>query len=202
MENRSLGYSKKKKIIDKYNSTSHFYDERYRNIQKMKYIYISNLFYPSNKTILDAGCGTGLFFSFIIENFKEKRSDPGTFYYVGVDISIEMLYKFQTKINKNHMNYKKRIGLILADLEFLPFRNNTFNTLFSLTSYQNLLNIKDGINESIRTLENDAKLRISILKKKIRIEEIESFMKNYIDDLEIISDDSVEDVIFFGTIRK
>ncbi len=53
---------KKKYIIAKYNSTSSFYDDRYRKIQNEKF---EQHFKNTNfncKTLLDAGCGTGLLF--------------------------------------------------------------------------------------------------------------------------------------------
>ncbi len=198
MEDKRFYNSKKKEIIDKYNSTSHFYDERYRDIQKMKYDLISKHFTLLNKIILDAGCGTGLLFSFIVEKYIENISKYSNYHYVGIDISIKMLKKFKDKINDNHMLFKGNIDLILADLDFLPFRNQSFNSFFSVTSFQNLPNINNGVLESIKTLKTNAILLISILKKKIEIKEFELFIENYVDELEIIDNVSIEDFIILG----
>ena len=56
---------KKKIIIEKYNSTSSFYDDRYRKIQNEKFeLHFKNTNFNC-KTLLDAGCGTGLLFEYI-----------------------------------------------------------------------------------------------------------------------------------------
>ncbi|MBN1216537.1 MAG: class I SAM-dependent methyltransferase [Candidatus Lokiarchaeota archaeon] len=198
MEDKRSYNSKKKEIINKYNSTSHFYDERYRDIQKMKYDLILKHFTPLNKIILDAGCGTGLLFSYIVEKYMEKRSKFGNYHYIGIDISIKMLNKFKNKINDNHKLFKDNIDIILADLDFLPFRIQSFNSFFSITSFQNLPMINNAVIESIKTLKTNAILHISILKKKIKIKEFKSFIENYVDDLEFIDIDSIEDFIILG----
>ncbi|MFX1590929.1 MAG: hypothetical protein ACFFC1_22570, partial [Promethearchaeota archaeon] len=64
-------YDKKKEIISKYNSTATFYDKRYRKIQEEKYrIILSDFLLEKNKIVLDAGCGSGLLFEFIVKKFK------------------------------------------------------------------------------------------------------------------------------------
>lgn len=202
LKNKRFIDLKKKDIIEKYNSTSHFYDERYKEIQNLKYNYIIKQFTLSNKIILDAGCGTGLFFSFLTNKNLKERDDISFFFYVGVDISWKMLEKFRLKLNERYKDSKNKIGLILADLENLPFRNNSFNTLFSLTSYQNLPNMKRGIIESIRSLKDTGGLRISILKKKINLKNFISLIKKHVNKMEIINNDIIEDFIIIGTIKK
>ena len=202
MKNKRFIDLKKKDIIEKYNSTSHFYDERYKEIQNLKYNYIIKQFTLSNKIILDAGCGTGLFFSFLTNKSLKERDDISFFFYVGVDISWKMLEKFRLKLNERYKDSKNKIGLILADLENLPFRNNSFNTLFSLTSYQNLPNMKRGIIESIRSLKDTGGLRISILKKKINLKNFISLIKKHVNKMEIINNDIIEDFIIIGSIKK
>jgi len=56
---------KKKIIIEKYNRTSSFYDDRYRKIQNEKFTLQLNNAEFKHKTLFDAGCGTGLLIEFI-----------------------------------------------------------------------------------------------------------------------------------------
>ena len=56
--------------------------------------------------------------------------------------------------------------------------------------------------ESFRTLKNKSNFTISILKKKIDIDQFISLVKEYVDIKQIINDDFVEDIIFKGFIIK
>ncbi|MFO7798048.1 MAG: class I SAM-dependent methyltransferase [Promethearchaeati archaeon] len=188
--------NKKKKIKGKYNSTSYFYDERYKEIQFEKYQRIIKRKDLKNRTILDAGCGTGL----ISEFFQEEYDviDQSNFKYVGVDLSIEMINIFKKKLGKV---YRKALGffnLILADLENLPFRVDSFNLLISITSYQNLPDVKRGVKESLRTLREKSFIIISILKKKLDKETLISLLEDEIEIIKFINDNKLEDFLISG----
>ena len=116
--------NKKREIIDKYNQTSEFYDRRYIKIQEDKYRLILNDITINEKLILDTGCGTGLLFDYMESSFENLNSQD--FHYVGMDISINMLKRFQFKIDQK----SKKIHLILSDLENLPLREKIFDLLF------------------------------------------------------------------------
>ncbi len=201
MKNRRFNKTKKKEIIEKYNSTSHFYDNRYKEIQELKYSYITEQINLNHKHILDAGCGTGLFLIYLLDKMDFKEKNNG-FLYVGIDISQKMLDKFSLKFEDVNPILSKRINLVLADLENIPFRNNKFDILFSLTSYQNLPNMKKGFKESMRILKNKAEIRISILKKKKNINSIISSLKNKIIVNKIVDNRDIEDIIIEGRINK
>ena len=62
VEENSNNKNKKKNIIKKYNASSHFYDKRYKKIQKEKYEILLKNYQAHGKLILDLGCGTGLSF--------------------------------------------------------------------------------------------------------------------------------------------
>jgi len=192
--------SKKKELIkEKYNRTSFFYDKRYKDIQYEKYAQIIQVDDLANKMILDAGCGTGIILNYIQEKFD---SISGTnFHYIGVDISIEMLNQFSHKmenLRKKKLSYSKYFNILLADLENLPFRNKWFNLLLSMTSYQNLPRIKEGIKESLRILRENAMIIISILKKNLDAEELIKFLKKHIEINTIQDKDRIEDIIIEG----
>jgi len=189
---------KKKNIIAKYNSTSTFYDDRYRNIQNSKFKLLLKNFKFDNKIILDAGCGTGLLFEFLIrydqQIYKRKLR------YIGLDISWKMLKQFLYKINK--VTSIKHVDLILGDIENLPFREEKIYRIFAVTSLQNLHDIENGLRELIRVGQQGTPLNLSILRKNLNLDNIYSCLKSEIADLNLIRLEKVEDVIIQGNLLK
>jgi len=199
LEEHSKNQNKKKSIIEKYNSSSHFYDKRYKAIQEEKYGIILENYGAHGKIILDMGCGTGLFFEYITKSIKKQGERNCN--YVAVDISWSMLLRFKSKIfNFNHKNYA--LNLILSDMEYLPFRENIFDSIFSLTSFQNLPHIQIGITESFRVSKNNADYNFSILKKKFELELLLKILKPKIKEMEVIEKEKLEDFIIQGKLVK
>jgi len=192
-------YDKKKEIISKYNSTATFYDKRYRKIQEEKFrIIFSDFLLEKNKIILDAGCGSGLLFEFIVKKFKINQIK--FLNYIGIEISLNMLKRFADKCRNliNNLN----VNLILSDIEHLPFRDNRIDSIFSITSLQNLPNISKGIIEILRVGEHMANLEFSILKKNLDLDLLISFLNSKLIDLKIKNIESIEDVIIQGKLIK
>ena len=189
---------KKKNIIAKYNSTSTFYDDRYRNIQNSKFKLLLKNFKFDNKIILDAGCGTGLLFEFLIRSDQQKYKRK--LRYIGLDISWKMLKQFLYKINK--VTSIKRVNLILGDIENLPFREEKIYRIFAVTSLQNLHDIENGLRELIRVGQQGTPLNLSILRKNLNLDNIYSCLKSEIADLNLIRLEKVEDVIIQGNLLK
>jgi len=194
--NKTIG--KKKKIISNYNKTASFYDNRYRKIQEQKYKSILKNYHSKSKLILDAGCGTGLFIEFIITLTKQKEFIP--FIYVGTDISLKMLEIFRIKLQRLKMKYE--FNLILSDIENLPFRENVFQSIFSLTSFQNLPNIDEGVRNLYRVGRNKADLNLSILKKKHNLIELIELLRPLVKNLKTTNKENLEDIIIQGKILK
>jgi len=188
--------NKKQEIINKYNVTSEFYDRRYVKIQQDKFSLILKDNSVYEKLILDAGCGTGLLFG-VIDNSFEKSNNID-FHYVGVDISINMLKRFHSKLNQK----VKNVNLILTDLENLPFREDKFTLLFSFTSLQNLPDVIEGLKESFRVVKDGADVNFSILRKKLNKERLKVLLKPLIKYMKIIDIESIEDVLFTGKALK
>ena len=69
-------------------------------------------------SVLDLCCGTGLDFPFLIEKIKNQ----GTL--LGVDLSLEMLQQAKKKIGSEEVNW------VRSDAANLPFRDETFDTVF------------------------------------------------------------------------
>ncbi len=199
MEEHSTSHNKKEKIIRDYNKTAHFYDKRYRRIQGEKYEIVLNNYRVNGSHILDLGCGTGLFFEYIIKVLLHKEEIK--FNYVGVDISWNMLLEFKSKIiNTNYRNYNP--NLILGDIDCLPFRENIFVSVFALTSFQNLPHTKGAIKESFRVSKNNGMFKLSILKKKLDLDSLLKIFNTKISDLIITKNDNLEDVVIQGIVLK
>ncbi|MFX0026632.1 MAG: class I SAM-dependent methyltransferase [Candidatus Hermodarchaeota archaeon] len=199
MRNFKGNYDKKKEIISKYDSTSTFYDKRYRKIQEEKYsIILSDFLQEKNKIILDAGCGSGLLFEFIVKKFKINHLKYLN--YIGIEISLNMLKIFAEKCRNlsNNLN----INLILSDIEHLPFRDNRIDRIYSITSLQNLPNIYKGIMEIIRVAGHMANLKFSILKKNLDLDSLISFLNPKLINLKIKNIESIEDIIIQGKLIK
>jgi ubiquinone/menaquinone biosynthesis C-methylase UbiE len=195
----SKNQNKKKKIIEKYNSTSHFYDKRYSRIQEEKYKIVLNNYGEIRRSVLDLGCGTGLFFEYLTKYLR--HTDDLKYNYIGVDISWNMLKEFKLKMVKNdYFNYAP--NLILSDIDFLPFRNSIFFSIFALTSFQNLPHTRNAIKESFRVSKNKALINFSILKKNLDLNSALSLFENKIKELKIIKNEKIEDILIQGTLLK
>jgi len=191
---------KKEKIIKKYNSTAHFYDKRYSKIQAEKFKHVLKNFIIEGKIILDAGGGTGLLYEFIQNNLEFKKNSP--FSFLITDISLNMLTQFLAKKNNGKIQNHEKINLILSDMGNLPFRNEVFHSIFSLTSLQNLPNINEGVEESFRVAKNEAKMRLSILKKSLDLDALISTLKPKIQHLKVINTNDLEDIILCFNVHK
>jgi len=189
---------KKKNIIAKYNSTSSFYDDRYRNIQNSKFKLLLKNFKFDNKILLDAGCGTGLLFEFFIISHQQIYDEK--LRYIGLDISWKMLKQFLHKITQ--VSSIKRANLILGDIENLPFREEKIHQIFAVTSLQNLHDIKKGLRELIRVGQQGTSLNLSILRKNLNLDRIYSYLKSETADLNLMRLEKVEDVIIQGNLLK
>lgn len=195
--NNSRYSNKKKEIIKKYNSSSSFYDSRYRQIQETKYHIILKNFDLTRKVILDLGCGTGLFIEYVSRRKLEQKKKLD--YYVGLDISWNMLLEFRSKFEKLK---GKNISLLLSDIENLPFRDNQFFSVLSLTSFQNLPDVKKGIKELLRVSRNRADFKFSILKKKINLKILVDSLKSFVLIDQVLNKENLEDVIIQGKVFK
>ena len=193
-----INSSKKKRIIDEYNSSVYYYDKRYRQIQLEKYNLILKNYHLNGKITLDTGCGTGLLFEYISKLKKDEKRVK--YKYVAIDISWNMLLEFKSKI----INYKSKnnLELILGDMENLPFRENVFHLIFSVTSFQNLSNINRGIEESYRVCNNYGDFNFSILSKKLNLDALLNLLKPLSSDIKTINKDELEDIIIQGNFIK
>ena len=83
----------KSKVMHRYDLTAEMYEERYAQEQKAKYGAALENVDVADCTVLDVGCGSGLFFSQVVAQANMI---------VGVDISRKMLRKAKQKSSAFH----------------------------------------------------------------------------------------------------
>ena len=84
-----MGWRDKRKIMQSYDVTAEMYDERYAEEQTRKYSKALENVNVTSKTVLDVGCGSGLFFT-------QVANKAGIV--VGVDLSRKLLIKAKKHI--------------------------------------------------------------------------------------------------------
>ena len=154
--------------MDFYNQIAKGYDGLYLEEQSSKLSIIKSSIETGNNTkILDVGCGSGISSQF------ECRV-------VGVDPSIELIKQ----------NPKPKI---IGIAEMLPFKNNSFDYVISVTSIHNFKNIKKSIGEIKRVGKEN--FVFSVLKKSVKFDLInELIQKSFIIEKVV---DGGKDVIYF-----
>ena len=198
MKTNPLHTDKKRKIINDYNSSFQHYDKRYGEIQLKKYIRFFENKKIQNKNILDAGCGTGLLLEYIFQN--NKRNALPRYKYTGVDIALNMLKEFHLKLEG--LGAKRIVNLVLADIENLPFRNNVFDEIFTITVFQNLNDIAKGLDNLVSVGKSRFDVVISILKKASGLEIFDTLVKQKLEELYFDYNHRIEDNIVWGTFSK
>lgn len=148
--------SKKQAVRENYDKTAGIYDNRYKEIQEEKYrIMLEDL--QLKEPILDLGSGTGLLQEFLKTQAEQSSAGPsGTSSarakLIGIDISHGML------------KHSKELS-VQGDAESLPFRDNSFATVLSFTTAQNLESIENMLREIARVLKSEGLAVITILAK-------------------------------------
>jgi malonyl-CoA O-methyltransferase len=141
----------KRKVMQRYDLTAEMYEERYREEQKAKYKAALENVNVANSAVLDAGCGSGLFFSHIAAQANIM---------VGVDTSRKLLHKA-----KQQASTLRNVFVLQADADHLPFQNGFFDAVFAFTVLQNMPNPSETLNELKRVAKIGGRLVVTGLKK-------------------------------------
>ncbi len=112
-----------------------------RHIEKLK-----------SKLVLDAGCGTGLYSM----RFARKGA-----YVMGLDCSEEMLQNAKKKSS----SILPVIQYLKGDLHYLPFKNNIFDIVASITALEFCAHPLKVISEMGRVLKPNGQLIIGVLNR-------------------------------------
>jgi ubiquinone/menaquinone biosynthesis C-methylase UbiE len=132
------------RIRTRYEITAERYDERYSEIQQVKYpMLLSKLLLKSGDRILDWGCGTGL----AARALKSAGADC-----FGVDHALGMLRLAAPRTGPR---------LALADCARLPFKDRSFNAVLGATVLQNLECPSEALLEISRVLKADGRAALS-----------------------------------------
>ena len=134
-----------------YDLTADMYNERYAQEQKAKYQIALENVDVADCTVLDVGCGSGLFFSYVAAKAKIL---------VGVDVSRKLLLKA-----KGQAHAFQNVLVLQADADHLPFRKAFFDIGFSFTVFQNMPKPLETLNELKRVAKTTGKVVVTGLKK-------------------------------------
>ncbi len=141
-----------------YNSISNSYNELYGEEQKKKMQIILKYLpkKPKQKSILDVGCGSGL-------------STPKN--QIGIDPSEELI-----KLHKGYNKIKKKSHAFVGNAEDLPFKNEQFEYVISVTALHHC-NIKKALNEIKRVVKSSEKKETNKKVNKIMPNIVLSILK-------------------------
>ena len=156
-----------------YDEISEGYEELHKEEQEKKIELIKqHLKVNPDEKLLDVGCGTGL----TTRPWKCKR--------YGIDPSKKLLEKAKTADPEG--TYE------LAPAENIPFKDNEFDIVISITAIQNFNNIEKGLNEIKRV--GKSRFILSFLKKSDKREKIERIISSLFKPSSKIEED--KDIIF------
>jgi ubiquinone/menaquinone biosynthesis C-methylase UbiE len=123
-----------------YDTIAPSYNELYGEEQLNKWKLVKKLI-PIKGLVLDAGCGTGII-------TKELGN------VIGIDVSLELLKQCESSLR-----------VLCADVEYLPFKDKTFDTIVSFTVLQNVDDVSRAVSEFKRVLKEDGHLLVTVLSK-------------------------------------
>jgi malonyl-CoA O-methyltransferase len=157
-------WDKKRDVMRRYDVTAQIYDVRYAEEQTAKIEAALKHVKVETGLVLDAGCGTGLLFSYIADGARIT---------IGLDVSGKTL--FQAKVRaKGHAN----VHLVRADADHMPFKNRIFSTVFAMTLIQNAPNPGETLGEIERVSQDGAIMVVSGLRKVFARETFRQMLKN------------------------
>ena len=154
-----------------YDSISSGYDELHEEEQLKKCRTIAEYFDFKNKKILDVGCGTGIAANF----FKCK---------IGIDPAEKLIDIAKKKF--------PGIKFLVTKAENLPFRDNEFDAVISVTAIQNFDDIEKGLKEIKRF---GKEFVLTFLKKSVKKSIIEKTIKKLFKIKKILEEE--KDLIYF-----
>lgn len=147
-------WKEKRRVIRHYDRLAGVYDLLYGDEQRLKIKEILNAINLSGSDlILDAGCGTGLLFNHIHDLVGAI---------VGVDISLGSLKVARDLVKRMGL---KKVSLVRADADHLPFKDGVFDKVFAITLLQNLPNPVLTLHEILRVSKGDSWIAVTGLKK-------------------------------------
>lgn len=160
------------------------YDVRYRLEQVAKYDEIlRHITLLPYDIVLDDGCGTGL----LLEMLETHA--------VGVDLSCSLLSTACSRLKNG-----RRIHLIQADADQLPFRGGVFDKVFAVTLIQNTPEAEQTLKEMRRVAQASSEVAITALKKSFTLQGFKQLLNaSGLTLRSLVQDEELKDWIAFAT---
>ena len=156
-----------------YSKIAKSYNELYSKEQINKLKIIKRILkIEKHHKMLDVGCGTGISTYF----FEE------TCYVKGIDPCKELITQGKG-------------DLIQASAENIPFSENDFDIVISVTAIHNFQDIDRGIKEIKRVLKPGGQIAFSILKRSPKFNKIKKIIKEYFPEVKTLEEE--KDIIFY-----
>ena len=133
-------------------SFKYLFDEKLRDNEE------NSLKTEDSALFLDLGCGSGFSSEILIEK---------GFRVIGVDVLGDMLLKAREK--KKNYHDMQDLELVLADINFLPLRNEIIDYIISISAYNFITSEISNLRSKYEILSNTAKSLNKIMKKKGRM---------------------------------
>lgn len=122
--------------------------------QQLKFDELSETEENNHYLVLDLGCGTGYSSEMLVQT---------GFRVIGIDILLDMLSKAKEK--KKSIENNKDMELILADINYLPIKNNIIDYIISVSSYNFITYGLKNYGEKVRLVNETANDINKILKR-------------------------------------
>ena len=142
--------------MGRYDVTASSYDDQYAEEQQRKYQKALENVDVAGKSVLDVGCGSGLF-------FKEVAAQADTV--VGIDVSRKLLQKAKSQAKPFQNAF-----VLQADADHLPFKKGFFDSVFAFTVLQNMPKPSETLRELKRVAKRDGRIVVTGLKKAFPLE--------------------------------
>jgi len=148
----------------RYDQSAKAYDTLYQEEQEAKIrTAMDNLTLNKGSIVLDAGCGTGSLFKHVARKTK---------FVVGTDISRGILKEAMKKARQH-----KKVALVLADVDNMPFSDSVFEIVFAITLLQNTPNPRATLYEIERLSQANATIVVTGLRKAFTEEGFSMMLK-------------------------
>jgi ubiquinone/menaquinone biosynthesis C-methylase UbiE len=159
------GWTKKRRVMRRYDAAAHIYDVRYYEEQACKIeAAMKSLKMDRTDSVLDVGCGTGILFDYIGDSAGMT---------VGLDVSRKTLVQAKSRETPHPDAH-----LVRADADNMPIKNGVFSRVFAITLIQNTPRPDETLKEIGRVARDDAVVVVTGLKKVFTRSALEHLLKD------------------------